>query len=118
MNESAEIHASLDPLYHHIPQGRTAEMIGEEVGLIWAWCMSKPEGIGFLQHFEDMYQFGVFEMKGGEVLENGIYKYPEDPDLYPLIRVDNKEETVFVYPYGIVAIRNKTTRDTFVTRMD
>lgn len=114
----ANIHASVDPLYKHVPEGRSADSIIEEVGLIWAWSKTKETGRWFKDHFDEQYGFGLFEMKGGQVLDNGIYKYPEDPDLYPLLRVDDEDETVFVYPYGIVAIRNKTTRDTFVCRMD
>ena len=32
----------------------------------------------------ELYQFGVYNMKG-EIISQGVYKYPGDPDLYPLM---------------------------------
>ena len=52
----------------------------------------------------------------GTLEENGVYKYPEDPDLYPYVCMSTKGVDVFIYPYGIVAIQTET--DTSIPRME
>ena len=61
------------------------------------------------------YGFGFHKM-GGTVTETGVYQYPEDPDLDPLIAMDTDEGTLYMYEYAIVAI--PTVNGYEVARMD
>jgi hypothetical protein len=37
--------------------------------------------------------------------ENGVYRYPGDPDLYPYMSTTIKGITIYIYAYGIVGYR-------------
>ncbi len=65
----------------------------------------------------EQYVFGINEIKESIVTEDGIMKYPGDPDLYPIAKITRKEEVVYQYWYGIIAIIDKDG-NSFVTRMD
>ena len=88
------------------------------LGYIPGWVVNQEFFEKPLKEALDLqYGFGMFEMTGGEVTEDGVYKYPQDPDLYPLIKITRGEETLYQYQYGIVAIVQKDG-SAFVTRMD
>jgi hypothetical protein len=70
------------------------------------------------EQFDAKYQFGVFEMKGGKVKDDGSYKYPGDPLLHPVAKASLRNETIFFYQHAMVCIRNETTKATFMTRLD
>lgn len=59
-------------------------------------------------------------MEGGTVTEEGVYQYPGDPDLYPLVAILNQgvPEVLYIYQYGIVATVSDIDGVTWVTRMD
>ena len=78
----------------------------------------------------ESYGFGRMEFKGCMVAEDGTYvsEFEEDPDLAPYLKlgaVFTDEDTgecenvveCWVYPYGILAVRDLTTPPTIV-RMD
>ena len=84
-------------------------------GLPLYWALNW-DGKGLLKdHLEASYGFPLLEMTGGQIVE-GKYKYPEDPDLPPLVKVAIHGCTYLQYDYGIVAIITGDT--TFVARMD
>lgn len=66
--------------------------------------------------FNKMYPFGLFEINGATIGDNGKMSYPGDPDLYPFVEIDRFNEKVYIYQSAIVAIVSDKT--TFVTRMD
>jgi len=71
-----------------------------------------------IKGMSDQYGFGVLhEMKGGEVTEAGVYQYPDDPDLYPILAAEIEGKKIYQYHYGIVAIEQDDGAF-FVTRMD
>ncbi len=127
----------------------TPEMFRGMVGLVGVWLEQYSRGnmleamlndeerefaelLGFIAEeseeeeslvdfMRDKYGWGLFEMKGGSVSDSGVYKYPEDPDLHWIAKVDtskdpSKIEYSYVYPYAIVAL--PTEDGYFVTRMD
>jgi hypothetical protein len=54
----------------------------------------------------------------GSVSEVGVYSYPEDPDMYPYAEFGvGTEIQIFVYPYGMVYIRDEDGFEAMV-RMD
>ncbi len=54
----------------------------------------------------------------GEVTEEGVYRYPEDPDLYPLVSftITEQDIEILVYQYGFVVVRDED--NTLMVRMD
>ena len=53
----------------------------------------------------------------GEVDSEGLYSYPEDPDLAPMVQFKWDDMTVWVYQYGLVAVRDGEG-NTIMQRMD
>ena len=92
----------------------------EICGILPFWITQETDdSLSMLDIFNKEYSFGVHEMTGGEVnIETGEYTYPEDPPLYPLIKVTRGNETMYQYEYAIVAIVNNDSGETFVTRLD
>lgn len=75
--------------------------------------------LDLVESLEKSYGFGKLFKMGGKVLENGVYTYPQDDDLYPLIKITLESGcTFYQYASGIVAIVYPDGRETFVTRMD
>lgn len=105
----------LDPLakFNYQP-----EEIYHILGLLPGWVMNeefmdKP----LKEALDKQYGFGLYESSGQTITADGVYQYPEDPDLYPLIKIQRKDETFYQYQYAMVAIVQKDG-STFVTRMD
>lgn len=49
----------------------------------------------------------------------GIYKYPKDPDLYPLMFIRQGTDIIFIYEYGIViSVEDMKFDEAVTTRMD
>jgi len=105
--------------------GATPDRIIEACGIIPDFfaeaCL--PEGPRTLQQVaDDMeagYGFGGFCYPlGGAVSPQGVYSYPEDPDLYPLVRYRFGAFECYVYPYAITAIRDVRTGECKVGRFD
>jgi hypothetical protein len=63
------------------------------------------------------YPFYMGEMNGGELTNDGVYKYPGDEDLFPLVRFSFNGELCFIFQYSMVGTISKDG-STWVTRMD
>ena len=116
----------IDPLDHFLNTKETAsaykvtvDRILQELGILLNWVTTRHKDETMRQALKRNYSAvsGMYPMTGGEINEEGIYKYPEDPDLVPLIKCIDGEETVYMYSYGIVAVVHEG-KETFVTRMD
>ena len=83
------------------------------------------------QRMDDIYQFGGFNRYPwpGTVLEDGTFESPpvdddddeQDPPLIPyvkLIHADERHLECFVYPYGVVTLRDIKTGETKTARFD
>lgn len=71
----------------------------------------------YIQHCLACYGFGSYPMTGGEVKPDGMYSYPDDPDMPPLISWRLPGGVMFYqYPYGIVAFTDSA--ETYVARWD
>ena len=94
------------------------------------WCGLIPEFIQaavyaetlgaeqFMDKMCEEYGFGRHEM-GGELSDSGgIYRYPDDPDMYPIVMfmIPDCKVDVYVYNYGIVAVEDM--ENTIIVRMD
>ena len=54
---------------------------------------------------------------GGTIEPSGAYRYPGDPDLFPLMEAQVGQETVRIYLYGIMTITEGNDL-TFAARLD
>lgn len=108
---------TIDP--HDKFNGAPESRILEACGLIPMWVadwIRSPTQKTLKEYLDDVYGFGLYEMTGGRIDDNGAYHYPDDPTLYPLIQIETDEGTFFMYEYSIVAI--PTVNGYFITRMD
>jgi len=90
----------------------------EACGIIPYWIVNGDHDKKIMDIFREKYSFGIHEMTGATILNNGTYLYPEDPPLYPLIRLHRGGEVMFQYDHAIVAVTRPDTGETFITRMD
>ena len=107
---------TIDPLNHY-PDMTHADII-ESLGLIPPW-VAEAEATGQTIKASLIENYGPFymgDMTGGTIDGDGVYTYPDDPPLYPLVKAEHNGETFYQYHYGIVAVT--TDGGQWVTRMD
>ena len=110
--ELTECNMILDPMSH-----RSVEV--EELGLIPTFInRGRVVENGFLHGLSESYGFPLREMTGGHITKEGKYVFRGDPDLYPLAKYATQKEVCYQYDYAIIAIVDKDSGETFVTRMD
>lgn len=70
---------------------------------------SEVKGQPFKETLDANYPFGSRWNDRATVDKNGVYHYPEDEPLHPIVSVTNVEtgEEAYIYQYGIVAARNE-----------
>lgn len=99
---------TLDPLSKFGGMNVPNRGIREACGLLPFFAIEGP-GPTMAKNMEGNYNFFFGWSKGHTtVTEDGIYSYPEDPDMYPLVRLDavteeGQKETIFIYDHAIVA---------------
>ena len=103
------------------------EQIVQACGYIPMFLAEQDERMARAQMREN-YGFGeLYEFKHAHVTDDGVYQdqtpldddEEPDPDLQPYAWCElHGRESVYIYPYGIVAIVNADTGSQFVTRMD
>ena len=109
---------TFDPQKHFtkISQQKLAECCG----LLLPWAISAIyTGKSMKASVEENYPFGDFnENLGMEkyIQPDGIFAYPDDPPLSPLVEITYQGETCYIYPHAWICIKNDT--GTFLSRMD
>ena len=105
--------------YADIPENRMIEALG--ILPIWVreWAtLGKMAGYDIIQYMTEAYGFGdLFEFKGGEILEDGTYRYPEDPDLPWVGKMDTPNGTAYFYESAMLALPMPDGKH-YITRMD
>ncbi len=96
---------------------RSPQHLTEMCGLLWAWIVHNTHE-SMKDRLITSYPFYSGEMTGGALNLEGVYTYPGDPDLYPLMMFETHTEVCFVFEYGIVGVVNRTDGCTWVARMD
>jgi len=115
---------TLDPTkeFTSVPQERLVDALGFIPEFVVAAFELFPEGDSAEDVYNAMvkvYRYGDYRFlstNGGEVDSEGVYRYPEDPDLHPLVCFEQGDVKVFVYQHAIISVRD--SRDTIVSRMD
>lgn len=99
----------------HFPKVAVGNLMSA-CGVLLIW-LDEDDPRDAREQFDSNYPFGLIETRGGTVRDNGVYEYPEDPPLHPLMSCKLHDvEDVYLYQHAMVAI----VRDgvAFVTRMD
>jgi len=97
-------------------EGRLVELLG----IIPHFLNNIPETSDVKEGLTSEYGMGnLYEMVGHTIhMSTMVMSYPNDSDLYPLVKYDRLMEVILQYNYGIVAILPKDGRPSFTTRMD
>lgn len=102
----------VDPLQKYSRSQR--QDIIDTCGIIPYWLQSVKDD--FKQCIKDNYPW-LGEPMGGEVIE-GVYVYPEDPELFPYMQAIFGDQVAYIYPYGIVAVIDRDTNVQWIVRCD
>jgi hypothetical protein len=108
----------IDKFKHY--EGVSNERLVEACGLLSIWLYEAEiidEVIDAEQYIRDKYMFPCNHLPGSTIEGGGIMKFPDDPDLYPLISGEVGDTQVHIYEYAFIAFVHKNKPD-FVTRMD
>ena len=114
------IAVKVDPTgqYKKVPKQRLVDALGIVPSFVSYAAVEAPEATAraVLDAMAEAYGFYMGDMEGGTVDAEGVYQYPDDPPLYPLVRWTLDNVTVYMYQFAIVAVQDEDT--TIVTRMD
>jgi len=112
-----KITETIDPLnkFNHM----SLNEIKETLGMLPFWVVNPNHfDLSLKEALTLQYGFGgLYQSTGQTITKDGVYQYPEDPDLYPLIKIERGESTFYQYQYGLIAIVQKDG-SSFCTRMD
>ena len=111
----------IDPTGHYIPKGATEVSLKESMGYIPEFAVySMVHKMGLREGMERAYGFPISHFDGPVVdRDTGEYKYPEDPTMYPICRINHPNgDYCFMYPHAMMAFFDKGVEDVFTTRMD
>jgi hypothetical protein len=91
----------------------------ERCGYIPNWALAADPCESMAHAIERQYPYYGGQLSGGSVTSEGVYTYPNDPDLYPFIKIENPEtmETLYQYPHDIVVITHPD-RPVWASRCD
>ena len=73
--------------------------------------------MGIVNYMTERYGFGELWHFKGEVLEDGTYRYPEDPDLPYVAKMSTPNGNAYFYERAMLALP-LPNGEYFVTRMD
>jgi hypothetical protein len=104
---------TVDPTGHF--DGVEQERLFQAAGYLPGWVLSCPDDYDMERWVREQYQFPAMDMSG-TMTDDGIYKYPEDPDLHPMFKMWNHETTVYFYQHAIISFKKNGIFST--TRMD
>lgn len=115
----------IDPTGFFESTGATNPRIIESLGIVPVFVAeaatrgtpSEATPRSVLDDMAQAYGFYMGDMEGGTVTPEGIYQYPEDKDLHPLMQWTLDDSVViYMYKYAIIALTDGER--TIITRMD
>lgn len=88
------------------------------LGFLPGW-VANPEYFEFplVEALDKQYCCGMNDTPEVTITEDGIYKFPGDQDLHPILVMKRGTETFYQYEYGLVAIVQEDGTS-YATRMD
>lgn len=113
----------VDPTGHFkgVEEARLLQACGLIPGWIMDWTLNHSTDLPLRDYLDQTYGFGLYDMGPKASIDaDGVYRYPGDSDLYPLISFSTPIGKLYMYQYAIVAIpvEKDGVTDTFITRMD
>ena len=97
------------------------EHLQEMLGILPYWVREYNflgEGMDIVNFMTERYGFGeLFEFTGYELLDDGTYRYQDDPDLPYIGKMNTPNGNVYFYQYAMIALP-LPNGEHFVTRMD
>ena len=96
------------------------EHLKETLGILPYWVgeyVVLGTDMDIVRFMTERYGFGELWQFKGEVLEDGTYRYPEDPDLPYVAKMNTPNGYVYFYQYAMLALP-LPNGEYFVTRMD
>jgi hypothetical protein len=111
-----KIELTIDP-YQRYTQA-SLEQVLEICGLLPYW-VTDPDlfHLPLKEALTKSYGFGELSEMQGFVECDGVLRYPEDPTMWPLLRINRGDEVFWQYEYGIVLLVDSNGNN-FITRMD
>ena len=112
----------IDPTSHYIANGKDIHRAVHDYYILFNWLFAGKE-VDVTKRAKDIlidsyaYYMGDMDITTSTFDMDGTYHYPEDPPMYPLVRVKYEDETVYFYPHAFVAsIQSDGT--TWMSRFD
>jgi len=96
------------------------EHLKEMLGILPYWVgeyVILGTDMDIVNYMTERYGFGELWHFKGEVLEDGTYRYPEDPDLPYVAKMSTPNGNVYFYERAMLALP-LPNGEYFVTRMD
>ena len=102
---------TLDPTesYPQLTDDYYREVCG--VSASWFQMQPQPNTRSMVEIATECYQFPVYEIKEAKLRDDGFYmSYPSDPDLAPLMVIENiiTGEQMFLYPHELFIFKVQT----------
>ena len=67
----------------------------------------------------DQYLYGANFCMGGIIDHNGVYRYPGDPPLNPLLKITRNDDILYFYEADIIAMKDANQEGGYyITRVD
>ena len=80
------------------------------------WVLMRHSSIILTSHMQRAGMSVKDRPLGGEIDAEGVYRYPEDEPMYPYMKWETREGTVYFYPYSVMGI--PTGSEHYAVRMD
>lgn len=113
------VHINVDPTLHYLKNGFSKNACLNACGMLIGFV--DPESTSLLiDQLKDSYGFPTGDMDGLVVDKVYTNRHSRDEDLYPYVEITSGSESVFIYPYAIVAsVLDQDGENTqVITRMD
>jgi len=97
---------TVDPTGHYASKNKNPSDVVQACGILTNYALMGNATISANLAANYTYFTGWSEPhKDAAMDDEGVYQYPEDPPLHPLIKLEQGNEEVFIYPYAIVCVR-------------
>lgn len=113
------VHINVDPTQYYHKNGFSNNACLDACGLLIGFIDPESDSL-LIDQLRDSYGFPTADMDGLVVEKVYTSHHARDEDLYPYVEINSGPESVFIYPYAIVAsVLDQDGENTqVITRMD
>ncbi|CAL9961164.1 hypothetical protein VPHD292_0064 [Vibrio phage D292] len=114
-----EVHIHVDPTQYYLKEGVDYNACLQACGLLPSFIDPESDEL-LIDQLRDNYGFPTADMTGLVVEKVYTNQHARDEDLYPYVEITSGSESVFIYPYAIVAsvLDQEGENTQVITRMD